>query len=348
MVPVKAEHRGSVPGLVHDVSASGATLFVEPTQVVELNNNIRVLEGQEQDEIDRILAELSAEVAQFAGLIQADFDTLCALDFIFARGKLAYKMRADRPLLAASGQTRLEKARHPLLDREKAVPITFTIGGGTDTVIITGPNTGGKTVSIKTLGLLTLMAQCGLQIPVGGESRVVIRQKVLADIGDEQSIEQSLSTFSSHMKNIVEILKEAGPGALVLVDELGAGTDPVEGAAIAVSIIEHLRARGCAVAATTHYADLKIYALETAGVENASCEFNVQTLMPTYRLIFGVPGKSNAFAISQRLGVPAEILANAEANLDGQNKQFESVITKLEEKRQALEAKIADAERQAR
>ena len=348
VVPVKAEHRGGLPGLVHDVSASGATLFVEPSQVVELNNNIRVLGGKEQAEIDRILAELSAEVAEFSGQTQADFDTLCALDFIFARGKLAYKMRADRPLLAESGQTRLDKARHPLLDRETAVPITFLIGGGTDTVIITGPNTGGKTVSIKTLGLLTLMSQCGLQIPVSGESRVVVRRRILADIGDEQSIEQSLSTFSSHMRNIVDILGEAGTGDMVLLDELGAGTDPVEGAAIAVAIIEHLRARGCTVAATTHYAELKVFALETAGVENASCEFDVATLMPTYRLVFGVPGKSNAFAISRRLGLSESVLAVAEGNLDSQNKQFEEVISKLEEKRQALESKIAEAERQVR
>ncbi len=348
VVPVKAEFRGSFPGLVHDVSSSGATLFVEPSTVVELNNNIRVLTAKEQAEIERILAELSAEVAQFSGQISSDHFTLCALDFIFARGKLSYKMRAVRPILAEKGQTRLIKARHPLLNRDTAVPITFTIGGGTDTVIITGPNTGGKTVSIKTLGLLTLMAQCGLHIPAGDESRVVIFDDILADIGDEQSIEQSLSTFSSHMKNIVGIISQAGPGTMVLLDELGAGTDPVEGAALAVAIIQYLRKVGCVISATTHYAELKVFALETPGVENASCEFDVATLMPTYKLIFGVPGKSNAFAISRRLGLEENILAAAEESLSSQSRQFEDVIAKLEEKRQMLEGEIAIAEKQRR
>ena len=271
VVPVKAEYRSAFGGLVHDVSSSGATLFIEPTAVVDLNNSIRVLAGKEQQEIERILAALSAEVAACAGAMQRDYETLCALDFIFARGKLAYKMKALRPRLSDSGKTVLHRARHPLLDIEKAVPIDFEIGGKCDTVIITGPNTGGKTVSIKTVGLLTVMAQCGLQIPAGEDSVVRLRTSVLADIGDEQSIEQSLSTFSSHMVNIVDILHAADSGALVLLDELGAGTDPVEGAALAMAIIEELRRRGSAVIATTHYAELKMYALETDGVENASC-----------------------------------------------------------------------------
>ena len=347
-VPVKAEYRGSFPGLVHDTSSSGATLFMEPSAVVELNNNIRVLGGKEKAEIERILAELSAETAQFAGAIHRDYELLCTLDFFFARGKLAYQMRAARPKLLERGKTRLVRARHPMLNRDAAVPIGFTIGGDPDTVIITGPNTGGKTVSIKTLGLLTLMAQCGLQIPASDESVVVIYPQVLADIGDEQSIEQSLSTFSSHMKNMVEILAAADDRTLVLMDELGAGTDPVEGAALAVAIIEQFRRLGSTVAATTHYAELKVYALETPGVENASCEFDVQTLLPTYRLVFGVPGKSNAFAISRRLGLSDGIIESASKNIDSQNQQFEEVISKLEEKRQSLESKIATADRQKR
>ncbi len=348
VVPVKAEYRGSFPGLVHDTSSSGATLFMEPSAVVELNNSIRVLGGKEQAEIERILAELSAETAQFAGAIRRDFELLCQLDFFFARGKLAYQMRAVRPKLLERGTTRLVRARHPLLDQGKAVPIGFTVGGNPDTVIITGPNTGGKTVSIKTLGLLTLMAQCGLHIPAGDESTVVVYRQVLADIGDEQSIEQSLSTFSSHMKNIVEILDCADDRTLVLMDELGAGTDPVEGAALAVAIIERLRKQGCTVAATTHYAELKLYALETPGVENASCEFDVQTLRPTYKLVFGVPGKSNAFAISRRLGLDESIISQASQSIDNQNRQFEDVIVKLEEKRQSLESKLANADRAMR
>ena len=348
VVPVKAEFRGSFPGLVHDTSASGATLFIEPAAVVELNNNIRVLTGKEQAEIERILAELSADVAQFAGAIERDYSVLCALDFIFARGKLAYSMRAVRPELLEHGRTELLRARHPLLDRDTAVPITFQIGAGVDTVVITGPNTGGKTVSLKTLGLLTAMAQCGLFIPAGDGSRVCFHPHIYADIGDEQSIEQSLSTFSSHMTNIVEILQAAEKGTMVLLDELGAGTDPVEGAALATAVIEALRARGCTVAATTHYAELKVYALETKGVENASCEFDVQTLRPTYKLVFGIPGKSNAFAISQRLGLPESVIAAAQQRVDSGSRAFEDVISRLEEKRQALESKISAAERQKR
>ncbi len=345
VVPVKAEYRSAFGGLVHDVSSSGATLFIEPTAVVDLNNTIRVLAGKEQHEIERILAELSAEVAACAGALQRDYETLCALDFIFARGKLAYKMKALRPRLVSDGKTVLRRARHPLLPHEKAVPIDFEIGGRCDTVIITGPNTGGKTVSIKTAGLLTVLAQCGLQIPAGEGSVICIRTAVLADIGDEQSIEQSLSTFSSHMTNIVEILQHADAGSLVLLDELGAGTDPIEGAALAMAIIEELRRRGSAVIATTHYAELKVYALETEGVENASCEFDVQTLRPTYRLVFGIPGKSNAFAIASRLGIDAAVIENAGSRINAESRRFEEVVSQLEEKRQALENRLTAAER---
>jgi len=348
VVPVKAEYKNAFGGLVHDVSSSGATFFIEPQSVVELNNTLRELEAKEKQEIARILAELSAEVASFAGPILGDYDTLCILDLIFAKGKLSYKMKASRPTLVEQGRTELNRARHPLLDPDKAVPITFAIGGKTDTVIITGPNTGGKTVSIKTLGLLTLMAQCGLQLPVGGDSTVRICPNVLSDIGDEQSIQQSLSTFSAHMTNIVRILEKAGPGDLVLLDELGAGTDPIEGAALAVSIIEELRSRGVWVAATTHYAEMKLYALETPGVENASCEFDVQTLMPTYKLVFGIPGKSNAFAISRRLGLEEGILRRAEQSIGVKDKAFEDVISQLDERRQELERELATAKRQAR
>lgn len=348
VVPVKAEYRGSMPGMVHDTSSSGATLFIEPAAVVELNNNIRILQGKEQAEIERILAELSADTAQFAGAIRRDYELLCKLDFVFARGKLAYQMKAMRPVLLEKGRTEINRARHPLLNKDTAVPISFRIGGETDTVIITGPNTGGKTVGIKTLGLLTAMAQCGLQIPASDGSRIVIFKNILADIGDEQSIEQSLSTFSSHMRTIVDILEAADDQTLVLLDELGAGTDPVEGAALARAIIEELRGRGCTVAATTHYAELKVYGLETPGVENASCEFDVQTLKPTYRLIFGIPGKSNAFAISQRLGLDEGIIRAASSLIATEDKRFEDVITRLEEKRQALEGRIAAAEKQQR
>ena len=348
VVPVKAEYRGSFPGMVHDTSSSGATLFIEPAAVVELNNSIRILQGKEKAEIERILAQLSAEVAQYSDAIRRDYQMLCTLDAIFARGKLGYKMRAMRPRLLDRGRTEILKARHPLLDRDKAVPITFCIGGNVDTVIITGPNTGGKTVGIKTLGLLTAMAQCGLQIPAADGSQIVIFDNILADIGDEQSIEQSLSTFSSHMRTIVDILAVAGDRTLVLLDELGAGTDPVEGAALARAIIQELRSRGCTVAAPTHYAELKLFGLETPGVENASCEFDVQTLRPTYRLIFGVPGRSNAFAISQRLGLDEHIIENASALIATEDKRFEDVISRLEEKRQALESRLAAAESQKR
>lgn len=345
VVPIKSEYKGSFPGLVHDMSASGATLFIEPLSVVEINNEIKALAGAEKKEMERILYELSNDVAQFGGNILDDYDILCELDFIFAKGNLAYKMYANRPKMIEKGETRIVNAKHPLLDRRTAVPITITIGGEHDTVIITGPNTGGKTVSIKTLGLLTAMAQCGLFIPAQEGSVIAIAKSIYADIGDEQSIEQSLSTFSSHMTNIVSILEEADSDSLVLTDELGAGTDPVEGAALAIAIIEYLRALGARVIATTHYAELKIYALETPGVENASCEFDVATLKPTYKLLFGIPGKSNAFAISEKLGLPAHIVEQAKLKINSQNQKFEEVITRLEEKRQALESNIEKAEK---
>ncbi|MCI6054425.1 endonuclease MutS2 [Dysosmobacter sp.] len=345
VVPVKAEHKGDLPGLVHDISSTGATLFVEPMGVVQANNEFIELQAKEQKEIERILAELSAEAAAHREDIQWDYDALVHLDVIFARGQLSYKMDAVRPEVRRDGAISLRKARHPLLDPKTAVPIDIQLGGDFDTLVITGPNTGGKTVSLKTLGLLTLMTQCGLHIPAGDRSAVSVYEQVLADIGDEQSIEQSLSTFSAHMVNIVAILKEAGRRSLVLFDELGAGTDPVEGAALAIAIIQDVRKRGSKVAATTHYAELKTFAMTTAGVENASCEFNVETLSPTYRLLIGIPGKSNAFAISQRLGLPAEVIEAAKVQMSGESVRFEDVLTELEAKRQALEKRELEADR---
>ena len=345
VVPVKAEHKGDLPGLVHDISSTGATLFVEPMGVVQANNEFIELQAKEQKEIERILAELSAEAAAHREDIQWDYDALVHLDVIFARGQLSYKMDAVRPEVRRDGAISLRKARHPLLDPKTAVPIDIQLGGDFDTLVITGPNTGGKTVSLKTLGLLTLMTQCGLHIPAGDRSAVSVYEQVLADIGDEQSIEQSLSTFSAHMVNIVAILKEAGRRSLVLFDELGAGTDPVEGAALAIAIIQDVRKRGSKVAATTHYAELKTFAMTTAGVENASCEFNVETLSPTYRLLIGIPGKSNAFAISARLGLPAEVIEAAKVQMSGESVRFEDVLTELEAKRQALEKRELEADR---
>ena len=345
VVPVKAEFRGSMPGLVHDVSSSGATIFVEPMGVVQANNELKELEAKEKKEIERILRELSAQAAGCQRDILSDYENLVRLDLIFARGQLSYRMNATRPEIRRSGGVSLRHARHPLLDSGKAVPITIELGQTFDTLVITGPNTGGKTVSLKTLGLLTLMAQCGLHIPADDRSAVSVFDRVLADIGDEQSIEQSLSTFSSHMVTIVKILEEADEHSLILFDELGAGTDPVEGAALAIAIIQHVRERGGKIAATTHYAELKTFAMTTAGVENASCEFDVETLRPTYKLLIGIPGKSNAFAISQRLGLDPMVIETAKAQMDSESIRFEDVLTQLEEKRQRLEKDQTEAER---
>ena len=345
VVPVRADQKGNLPGLIHDVSSTGATVFVEPMGVVQANNEYAELQAKEQAEIDRILAELSADAAAHRRDIQWDHDALVQLDLIFARGELSYKMDAIRPQVRRDGLIRLRKARHPLLDKKTAVPIDIELGGAFDTLVITGPNTGGKTVSLKTLGLLTLMTQCGLHIPAGDRSEVSVYERVLADIGDEQSNEQSLSTFSAHMKTIVEILQEADRDSLILFDELGAGTDPVEGAALAIAIIQHVRALGARAAATTHYAELKTFAMTTPGVENASCEFNVETLSPTYRLLIGIPGKSNAFAISRRLGLPDEVITNAQSQMSKDSVRFEDVLTQLEAKRQALEKREQETDR---
>ena len=336
VVPVKSEHKNDIPGLVHDVSSTGSTFFIEPMGVVKANNELRELQTREQKEIDRILAELSAEAAAHKEDILQNYDLLVLLDCIFARAKLAARMDAGQPRLSDKGLS-LAKARHPLLDRKKAVANDLELGERFDTLVITGPNTGGKTVTLKTIGLLTLMAQCGLHIPAGADSTVRVFRRVLADIGDEQSIAQSLSTFSSHMTTIVGVLEQADEDTLVLMDELGAGTDPVEGAALAAAIIEQARRQGAKVAATTHYAELKHYAMTTPGVENASCEFNVETLAPTYRLIVGIPGKSNAFAISRRLGLPEEVVQRAAERLDAESVRFEDVLTQLDEQRQEME-----------
>lgn len=345
VVPVKAECRGELPGLVHDTSSSGATLFIEPMGVVQANNELKELEAKEEKEIDRILYALSGEAAGFGRDILWDYDLLVHLDLIFARGELSYEMNAMRPELKKDGGVYLRHARHPLLDPAKAVPIDIELGRSFDTLVITGPNTGGKTVSLKTLGLLCLMAQCGLHIPCDDRSAVSVFSSVLADIGDEQSIEQSLSTFSAHMKNIVQILDEADEHCLILFDELGAGTDPVEGAALAIAVIEQARSQGAKIAATTHYAELKTFAMTTAGVENASCEFDVETLCPTYKLLIGIPGKSNAFAISKRLGLSETVIDRAKAQMDSESIRFEDVLTQLEQKRQQLEKEKAEVDR---
>ena len=345
VVPVKAECKGSMPGLVHDVSSSGATLFVEPMGVVQANNELKELEAREKKEIDRILRQLSAACAGSMENILWDYDILVHLDVIFARAQLSYQLNASRPEVRRRGGVALRRARHPLLDQAKAVPITVELGEQFDTLVITGPNTGGKTVTLKTIGLLCLMAQCGLHIPADSGSAVRVFHRVLADVGDEQSIEQSLSTFSAHMSNIVQILREVDDKSLLLFDELGAGTDPVEGAALAIAIIESARRQGALIAATTHYAELKTFAMTTAGVENASCEFDVQTLRPTYRLLIGIPGKSNAFAISRRLGLDESVIQAAQAQMDSDSVRFEDVLTQLEEKRQRLEKAQAEADR---
>ena len=347
VVPVKAEFKNAVPGLVHDVSSSGATLFVEPMAAVKANNELRELRAREKAEIERILAELSADCAEHSDDISRDYDLLVQLDLIFAKARLSYALDAVEPEISKR-EIRLHKARHPLLAKETAVPITVELGGDYDTLVITGPNTGGKTVTLKTIGLMCVMAACGLHIPAAGDSAVPVFSGVLADIGDEQSIEQNLSTFSSHMTNIVRILDECGDNTLVLFDELGAGTDPTEGAALAISIIEYARQRGAVIAATTHYAELKVYATNEKGVVNASCEFDVATLKPTYRLLVGIPGKSNAFAISERLGVPGEIIADARSRVGVESASFEATIAKLEEVRQSLEHDREEAERKLR
>ena len=345
VVPVKAECKGSMPGLVHDISSSGATLFVEPMGVVQANNELKELEAREQKEIDRILRQLSAACAAQMENILWDYDILVHLDVIFARAQLSYQLNASRPEVRRRGGVTLRRARHPLLDQARAVPITVELGQQFDTLVITGPNTGGKTVTLKTIGLLCLMAQCGLHIPADSGSAVRVFHRVLADVGDEQSIEQSLSTFSAHMSNIVQILREVDDKSLLLFDELGADTDPVEGAALAIAIIESARSQGALIAATTHYAELKTFAMTTAGVENASCEFDVQTLRPTYRLLIGIPGKSNAFAISRRLGLDESVIQAAQQQMDSDSVRFEDVLTQLEEKRQRLEKAQAEADR---
>lgn len=333
VVPVKAEYRGEIKGLVHDTSASGATLFIEPLAVVDSNNELKALEKREEREIERILAELSSECAANGGVITADYYNITELAFIFAKGELSCRTDAVEPVVNDRKYLLLRRARHPLIDKKKVVPVTVELGGSYDTMIITGPNTGGKTVSLKTLGLMSLMAQAGLHIPCAEGSEVCVFDSVLADIGDEQSIEQSLSTFSAHMVNIVDILSKISDRSLVLFDELGAGTDPTEGAALATAIIEKVRRYGALCAATTHYAEMKAYALETDGVTNASCEFDVETLRPTYRLIIGTPGKSNAFAISSKLGIDDDIIEAAKDRLSNDNRRFENVIEELEKNR---------------
>lgn len=344
VVPVKAECRGNVPGLVHDTSSTGATVFIEPASVVDANNDIKVIQGKERDEIMRILYELSAESGDFAESIKHSYESAIRLNLIFAKAHLAYKMKATKPILNNEGIICLKKARHPLIDPKKVVATDIALGDEYDTLVITGPNTGGKTVSLKTLGLLTLMTMCGLLIPVADRSRVSVFNNILVDIGDEQSIAQSLSTFSSHMVNIIDIMKKADDKSLILIDELGAGTDPVEGAALAVSIIEALREKGAIIAATTHYAELKAYALDTPGVTNGCCEFDIETLRPTYKLLIGVPGRSNAFAILKHLGMTQDVIDNAKAIVGSDNRDFEAVLEKLEASRHALEEERKIAE----
>lgn len=344
VIPVKAEFRSSVAGLVHDTSASGATVFIEPMSVVEANNDIRILRSKEQAEIDRILAELSAEVGAYSDQTIRSYELLTELNVIFAKAHLAYKMKASMPVMNSDGRIKLSKARHPLIQADKVVPTDIELGGSFDTLVVTGPNTGGKTVALKTIGLLTLMAMCGLMIPAADNSELSVFDNILADIGDEQSIEQSLSTFSAHMTNIKRILECADDKSLVLIDELGAGTDPVEGAALAEAIIERLRFQGARIAATTHYAELKGYALDTAGVENACCEFDVATLRPTYKLLIGMPGRSNAFAISERLGISKEVVDRARELVSSEDTKFEAVVGKLEQSRNELEKKLTEAE----
>ncbi len=344
VVPVKSEYKNEVPGLIHDMSSTGSTFFVEPSSAVNANNALRELEIREQKEIRRILSELSAEAAAYREAIVDDFRLLVQLDVIFARAKLGYRMNAWEPRINDRGVIRLFNARHPLIDEKKVVPITLRLGTDFDSMIITGPNTGGKTVALKTIGLLTLMAECGLHIPAGSESELSTFDAILADIGDEQSITQSLSTFSSHMRTIVDVVANCDDRTLVLFDELGAGTDPAEGAALATAIIEFCRKMNSRVVATTHYAELKLYAMQTAGVTNASCEFDVETLRPTYKLLIGVPGKSNAFAISRKLGLPEDILKEADDLVGKSDKDFEDALSRLEQQRQQMEAARLEAQ----
>ncbi|MDO5399865.1 MAG: endonuclease MutS2 [Eubacteriales bacterium] len=345
VVPVKSECKNDVPGLVHDVSATGSTYFVEPMSAVNANNALRELEIKEKKEIERILAELSAEAAAYREAIDLDYAMLVQLDVIFAKAKLAYRMRAWAPIMNDKGRVELRNARHPLIDPKAVVPISLRLGTDFDTMVITGPNTGGKTVTLKTIGLLTLMAECGLHVPAGDGSVLSTFDAILADIGDEQSIAQSLSTFSSHMKTIVDVVAQCDDRTLVLFDELGAGTDPAEGAALATAIIEFCRKMGSRVVATTHYAELKLYAMRTQGVINASCEFDIETLRPTYKLLIGIPGKSNAFAISRKLGLSEDILKEADDLVDKSDKNFEDVLSQLEQQRQQMESARREAER---
>ena len=345
VIPVKAEHRGNIPGLVHATSSSGATYFIEPISVVEANNEIRVLQGEEQEEIERIIAELSSECAVRADSISESYLICAELNLYFAKSNLAAKMRASEPEISDDGRIDLKKARHPLIDKNKVVPVDIKIGYDYQALIVTGPNTGGKTVLLKTVGLLTAMTMCGLLIPAGDGSHISVFENILVDIGDRQSIEDSLSTFSSHMSSVVEILDIADCNSLVLFDELGSGTDPIEGAALAVSIIDELNSRGSRLLVTTHYQELKLYAIEREGIENASCEFDMAAMQPTYRLIIGSPGKSNAFSISSKLGMPESIIVRASELVSTENRRFEEVIASLEETHSELERKTSEAEK---